>query len=192
MDRKKNDQYISAKLYKRIIAFIIDTLLIYMVVYFFRKAFLSTGPEIETGMQIRDGIMNGLLLSFYSILFKGQTIGKRMMKIQIVCSNDERLDLMSLLNREIFGKVFIERMNLWILLLLSYTGYLETILDKVVDEPLYLIIWYLVSLPWIMFLSFTMLVNSKGQLSLHDQISGTRVIEKSENAYNLNKSKVQL
>ncbi|HLO13110.1 MAG TPA: RDD family protein [Pseudoneobacillus sp.] len=178
MERTSSHQpLINAKLSKRIVAFMIDTLLIYFLLYLFRKAFLSS-PEIEIETQIKNSIMNGLFLSFYSILLRGQTIGKRIMKIELLGINDQKLDLMSLLNREIFGKVFMEKINLWILLILFYTGSLDTILVNVVDHPMYLILWYVISLPWVMFLSFTMLVNSKEHQSLHDIISGTKVIEK--------------
>jgi uncharacterized RDD family membrane protein YckC len=166
-----------AKLPKRILAFLIDTLLIYFILYLFRKAFLSSS-ELDLGIQIKNSIMSGLLLSFYSILLKGQTIGKRIMKIELISKNDQKLDLMTLLNREIFGKVFIERANLWILLILFYSGILDNILVNGVENPIYLVLWYLISLPWLMFLSFAMLVNSNGRNSLHDLVSGTKVIEK--------------
>jgi uncharacterized RDD family membrane protein YckC len=167
----------NAKLPKRILAFLIDTLLIYFILYLFRKAFLSYS-ELDIGMQIKNSIMSGLLLSFYSILMKGQTIGKRIMKIELINKNDQKLDLMTLLNREILGKVFIERANLWIILILFYTGVLDSILENGIENPMFLILWYLISLPWFMFLSFAMLVNSNGRNSLHDHVSGTKVIEK--------------
>lgn len=180
---KFHQPVINAKLSKRILAFMIDTLLIYLILYLFRKAFLSYS-EVDLEMQIKNSIMNGLLLSFYSILLKGQTIGKRLMRIELLGNNEQKLDIMSLLNREIFGKVFIERINLWILLILFYSGLIDKILVNMVDHPMYLILWYLISLPWIIFLSFTMLVNSKEHQSLHDLISGTKVVEKE---YKLNK-----
>ncbi|MDP4147351.1 MAG: RDD family protein [Bacillota bacterium] len=174
---------ITAKISKRIIAFVIDTLLIYLIAYLFRKSFLYNAEALDIDMQIKESIINGILISFYSIIFsnfifKGQTIGKKIMKIQMICSNDEKIDLMSLLNREILGKVFIERLNLWILLILFHTGLLDNILINISKNLLYLMIWYLISLPWVMFLSFLMLVNSKEHLSLHDLISKTKVIEK--------------
>jgi uncharacterized RDD family membrane protein YckC len=173
----KINQHINAKLTKRIAAFFIDTILVYIVVYLFRKAFLDT-PDIEVEMQLKSSIMNGLFLSFYSILFKGQTIGKRIMKIKLISVHTHHLDVMTLLNREILGKIFIERANLWILLILFYTGVLDHILANSVSNPMFLVLWYFLSLPWLMFLSFTMLVNSKEKKSLHDLLSGTTVIEK--------------
>jgi uncharacterized RDD family membrane protein YckC len=167
----------NAKLPKRILAFLIDVLLIYFILYLFRKAFLSSS-ELDLGMQIKNSIMSGLLLSFYSILMKGQTIGKRIMKIELISKNDHKLDLMTLLNREVLGKVFIERANLWIILILFYTGVLDSIQENGIENPMFLILWYLISLPWLMFLSFAMLVNSNGRNSLHDLVSGTKVIEK--------------
>ncbi|WML48312.1 RDD family protein [Neobacillus sp. PS3-34] len=177
------DRFITAKVSKRIIAYMIDTLLIYLLVFFFRKAFLYNVAALDVEMQIKNSIINGILFSFYSIIFsnfifKGQTIGKKIMKIHMICSNDERLDLMSLLNREILGKVFIEKINLWILLILLPTGLLDNLLININKSPMYFILWYLISLPWVMFLSFTMLVNSTKHLSLHDLVSKTKVVEK--------------
>ncbi|MHC0037084.1 RDD family protein [Pseudoneobacillus sp. C159] len=178
----------NAKLSKRILAFLIDTLLIYFILYLFRKAFLSPS-ELDLEIQIKNSIMSGILLSFYSILMNGRTIGKRILKIEIISKNDQKLDLMTLLNREIMGKVFIERANLWIILILFYTGVLDNILDNGIKNPIILILWYLISLPWLMFLSFAILVNSNGRTSLHDLVSGTKVIEKEYRRMNLQKYK---
>lgn len=170
-----------AKISNRILAFLIDSTIVYLSMLLLKKVFSLENVSNNTISQIRDNINTGLFFSFYSIIFtgfifKGQTIGKKIMNIVILKEDNEKVDLFTLLNREIFGKIFVERINLWILLILSNTSLLDTIISKGSSSPLYLIIWYILSLPWLMFISFAMMLHNKERLSIHDRLSKTKVV----------------
>lgn len=170
-----------AKNSSRIAAFLIDSILVYSLILLLRRLLALENVSNAMVSQIKNNINTNLLFSFYSIvfsnfIFKGQTIGKKIMKITVLKEQYEKIDIISLLNREIFGKIFIERINLWILLILSHTSLLDTLLLRVGDNVLYLILWYIISLPWVLFISFAMMINNKEHLSLHDRLSKTRVV----------------
>lgn len=173
-----------AKISNRIFAFFMDSIIVYLLVLLFREIFTLENVSNNTMSQIKSNINTSLFFAFYSIIFsnfifKGQTIGKKIMNIVIVKDQNEKVDFITLLNREIIGKVFIERINLWILFILSNTSLLENIISKGNNNPLFLIVWYLISLPWLMFVSFVMMLHTKEHLTIHDRISKTKVVSNS-------------
>ncbi len=172
-----------AKVSNRILAFFIDSIIVYLLILLFKVLFSTENVSNNTMSQIKNNINTSLFLAFYSLLFsnfifKGQTIGKKIMNIVIVKDHNEKVDLLTLLNREVFGKIFIERINLWILLILSNTSLLDKIIAEGSSSTLFLILWYILSLPWVMFVSFAMMINNKEHLSIHDKISKTKVVSK--------------
>jgi uncharacterized RDD family membrane protein YckC len=183
MQKENNISTVPAKIPARIIAFIVDSMLILLLITLFKKINPHENVSTNTLNQIKSNINISLVFSFYSLIFtnyifKGQTIGKKLMGIRIITEGSDKVDLMTLLNREILGKVFIERINLWILLILSQTRFLDNIMSKAVNSSNSLILWYVLSLPWVMFLSFAMMVNNKEHISLHDKVARTRVVSK--------------
>jgi uncharacterized RDD family membrane protein YckC len=183
MQNQNNTSTVPAKIPARIIAFLIDSLIVLVLIYLLRKITPSENVYTNTLIQIKKSINTSLVFSFYSLIFtnyifKGQTIGKKLMGIRIVTAGSNKIDLMTLLNREILGKVFIERINLWILFILSQASILDNIMSKAVNTTSSLILWYVLSMPWVMFLSFAMMVNNKEHISLHDRVAGTRVVSK--------------
>lgn len=181
MEDKITVQNDTANVSSRIIAFLIDSIIVFLIFAVLDKAIFKFNLTDNLTNQINDSLNKGLFFAFYYVLFaafifKGQSIGKKIMNIKIVRENSEGIDLMTLLNREVLCRVFVERINLWILLLLSYTGILQRLVEGINSRHISIIIWYLISLPWFMFVSFIMMVNSSEHLSLHDRISKTKVI----------------
>jgi uncharacterized RDD family membrane protein YckC len=183
MQNENSISTIPAKIPSRIIAFLIDSIIVLLLITLFRRIIPGENVSTNTLTQIKSNINTSLIFSFYSIIFtnyifKGQTIGKKLMGIRIITEGRDKIDLMTLLNREILGKVFIERINLWILLILSHTSILDNIMSSAVKSSSSLILWYVLSLPWVMFLSFAMMMNNKEHISIHDKVSRTRVVSK--------------
>lgn len=179
----KNTSGTPAGVEKRIAAFFIDIFIVYIFIALFSKILPNISSVREETSKIRESINNGILLGFYyiifsSFIFKGQSIGKKVMNIKVVKENDENIDLLVLLNREILAKIFIEKANLWMLLIMSETGILQKIISQINSKNISSLIWYLISLPWIMFISFAMMVNNKDHESLHDIISKAKVVNK--------------
>ncbi|MDF2673829.1 MAG: hypothetical protein K0R09_2094 [Clostridiales bacterium] len=169
-----------AKILNRIFAFFIDSIIVYLLVLLIKEFFSLENVSNSTMSQIKNDINTSLFFAFYSIIFssfifKGQTIGKKIMHIIIVKEQNDKIDFLTLLNREILGKIFIERINLWILLILSNTNLLENITSKG-NNPLFLVVWYIISLPLVMFVSFVMMLHTKEHLTIHDRISKTKVV----------------
>lgn len=170
-----------AKNINRILAFLIDSIIVYLLVLLSKNFFMLENVSKNLMSQIRYNINISLFYSFYStiftaFIFRGQTIGKKIMNIVIIKENNEKIDFFTLLNREVFGKIFIERINLWILLILSNTSFLETIISKISSSIAFLILWYIISLPWLTFISFAMMLHNKEHLSIHDRTSKTKVV----------------
>lgn len=181
MDNKISAENNAANVSARIAAFFIDSVIVFFLVTILDKTIFKVNLTDNLTNQIKDSINKGIFFSFYYVIFanfifKGKSIGKLFMNIKIVKENNEEIDLLTLLNREILCRVFIERINLWILLALSYTGILQHLISGINSKTISPLIWYLISIPWVMLISLIMMIRSDDHLSLHDVIAKTKVI----------------
>ncbi|MEG1501375.1 MAG: RDD family protein, partial [Clostridiales bacterium] len=93
-------------------------------------------------------------------IMNGQTLGKKMMGLKIVSltTEDGKLLPNEMLLREVIGKIFIEKANLWITFVLVSTG-LQDALYAVVPGVVSTTLHYIFSVPWLMLISFSMVMN---------------------------------
>lgn len=112
-----------AKVRHRIMAAIVDFGIVFGVLIIlalwklpFIISMFKQGEHLVTTKFIVDmfrwGILYGFLLMFYymitPLLFKGQTIGKKVFKLKIVKENGEEVDYKTMFFREVIGRIFIE------------------------------------------------------------------------------------
>lgn len=121
---------------------------------------------------VSTSIVTVVLTTIYFVVFayymNGQTIGKKIMKLQIVSNNDKKLTMNNYLIRSlIVDSIFMNILNIIIILTLEKTAFLK------VNEIISTIFgaFYV--------LLFAMILFREDARGFHDIISNTKVIEKS-------------
>ena len=124
-----------AKPRHRVMASIVDFIImvgIFLLSYFSKIPFiLSTikNPNIDVEAKLifdffRIGVVLVIMIILYYVAipyyFNGQTIGKKMFKLQIVKENDQKVDIKDLFIREIIGKIFIDIISLGVTIFSSF------------------------------------------------------------------------
>lgn len=107
-----------------------------------------------------------VILPYY---MNGQTLGKKLMKIKVVSSNNKKLNILNYLIRSLFvGSILLNTINVITILFLSKDLYLKTYnITSTIFGAIYLVI-------------FSMILFRKDGMGLHDMIAKTKVINKSD------------
>ncbi|MCH4890146.1 RDD family protein [Acidaminobacter sp. JC074] len=151
-----------APLGARLISYLIDSVIIYVI---------ST-PVLDPLTPVKNIAVISLIAGIYNLLLKSKTIGKRLMRIKVIYKTNTYDQI---IHREIIWKTFIEKINIWLLFLMYQVGILDGFITWCQQSFIHQIIYYLVALPWIMFLSFAYMVQDENNDSLHDKYNKTRV-----------------
>ncbi|MBQ9072034.1 MAG: RDD family protein [Bacilli bacterium] len=102
-------------------------------------------------------------------LLKGQTIGKKIMKLQVKSNNDKKLTIFNYILRSlIVNEVLINILSIIFLLVLKKEGYL------IYNQIIY-VVSYIIEMVIIFMIAF-----DKNHRSLHDYIANTKVIDLKE------------
>ena len=101
-------------------------------------------------------------------VFKGQTIGKKILKIKIVNNNDSEVTFMNLLRRDLLGVVIVEGS------FVPLSNYIRNVLMPYVGRVPVQYLVYLFTI--ISLVSVSLLVFDKNGRMLHDYIGGTKVV----------------
>ncbi len=194
-------------LFKRVIAYVIDSILIVFILTLFSKLpifniytdkyyevdneYIDTvSKAFETGEPITTEIINEysytlakysmnstigklVLSAFYFIVFqflnKGQTIGKKLMKIKVVNSKDKNPTFIQILLHAGIGYgIFINIITVLLFFLASKSSYLNVITYvQLLDIG-------------IIFTTIIMLLFRKDKRALHNLIAGTKIVSEVE------------
>lgn len=128
MEENRKTQKQPKHLTQRIFAYLIDLMLVFFVVEILCAMLGIQRTELPIADQLKMDITSNVVFVLYSFLFtavftKGQTVGKILMHLRVVSNGSESLPFKSeLLFREVVGKLFVERINLWISLIMVSTG----------------------------------------------------------------------
>lgn len=118
---------------------------------------------IPTVVNLMCVLLYFVVFQFY---FNGQTLGKKIMKLKVVSSNEKKLSILNYLLRcLIVNEVFINIVSILCLVVLSKNNY-------IVSNKIIYIVTYILEMV-ILF----MMVFDKSNRGLHDYISNTKVIE---------------
>lgn len=101
-------------------------------------------------------------------LFKGQTIGKKILKIKVVNKDNSDVSFINLLKRDLIGTVFIEGS------LLPLSNYIRNILIIYIGNTPVQYMVYIFTITTIV--SLALAVFGKEQKMLHDYVGGTKVV----------------
>lgn len=182
MEENRKNQKQPKHLTQRIFAYLIDLMLVFFVVEILCAMLGIQRTELPIADQLKMDITSNVVFVLYSFLFtavftKGQTVGKILMHLQVVSNGSESLPFKSeLLFREVVGKLFVERINLWISLIMVSTGLQDKLFAAINNGFLNTTLYYLMILPWPMLVSFSMVVNRADHRSLHDLLANTSVV----------------
>lgn len=182
-ERKKVDFDEQNHVFLRIGAYGIDILLVFFFMELLGMLLGVNRAEQSTVDQLKFDITVNIVFSLYTFVFarfimKGQTLGKRAVGLRVVSTNsgDNSLDVSKLLFREMIGKLFVEKINIWLVFLLVFSGVQDWLFVQIGNQTVNTTIYYMIMLPWPLFISFAMLVNSPDHRCLHDILSDTKVV----------------
>ena len=182
MEENRKTQKQPKHLTQRIFAYLIDLMLVFFVVEILCAMLGIQRTELPIADQLKMDITSNVVFVLYSFLFtavftKGQTVGKILMHLRVVSNGSESLPFKSeLLFREVVGKLFVERINLWISLIMVSTGLQDKLFAAINNGFINTTLYYLMILPWPMLVSFSMVVNRADHRSLHDLLANTSVV----------------
>ena len=101
-------------------------------------------------------------------VFKGQTIGKKILKLKVVNNNGSEATFMNLLRRDLLGVVIIEGS------FVPLSNYIRNVLMPYVGRVPVQYLVYLFTI--VSLVSVSLLVFEKNGRMLHDYIGGTKVV----------------
>ncbi len=156
-------------------AYILDAFLVYVMVQAMKKA-VPDMPGALAGSMLFQNVIFALYAIIFTVLLRGRTFGKVMFRLRVVGPDGSRAPFGSILIREFTGRFLFEASNLILLAVMKYLGALEGFLEYCSSFPGGIVLYYLVSLPWILVISFSRVMLLRDHLAIHDQISGTKVI----------------
>lgn len=158
-----------------LITFLMNSLLVAVDVY--RKGSLITNVvPISVFDKSEQLVILGILfiveIIYFCVIpkyvFKGQTIGKKILKIKIVNNNDSEVTFMNLLRRDLLGVVIVEGS------FVPLSNYIRNVLMPYVGRVPVQYLVYLFTI--ISLVSVSLLVFDKNGRMLHDYIGGTKVV----------------
>ncbi len=168
---------------QRIAAYLIDLIIIFLVMELLSMLLDIQRAELSAADQIKFDITSNVFFSLYTFLFtaffmKGQTVGKRLMGLRVVSlsTGDGSLMTGELLFREMVGKLFVEKANIWISFLLVSTGAQEALFAWIDNGFINTTLYYIILIPWPLLVSLSMVLNRDDHRSLHDLMANTTVV----------------
>lgn len=171
IERKNHMDKKNAPISRRCLAYAIDIILITVITNALTSLTTLEADRIRYSLTLTIFFMIYNLVTVF--ITKGQTIGKLITHIKV-----EPASLEVIIQREIIWKTFIEKINVWLIIILNFFQLLEPFVLWCNQTILGSVIYYFVTLPWIMFISFIVMVNDKNNRSLHDLYCHTIVQKK--------------
>jgi uncharacterized RDD family membrane protein YckC len=175
MERTNSMQIQWRYVLRRTGAYIADALLVYAMVRVMKEA-VPDMPADMAGAMLFQNVIFALYAIILTTLLRGRTFGKMIFRLRVVRSDGGRASFLHIVVREFTGRFLFEASNLILLALFEYLGVLEGFLEYCASFPGGILLYYLVSLPWILVISFSRVMLYRDHLAIHDRISGTKVI----------------
>lgn len=183
MGKKQTDPSAQRLLLQRIAAYLIDIVIVFLGMELLAMLLGINRIELSVVEQMKFNITSNVFFSLYSYLFatflmKGQTPGKRLVGLRVVSlsTKDGSLIAAEMLFREVIGKLFIEKANLWIAFILVATGAQELIFNYIDNGAINTTLYYIMMIPWPLLISISMVINRDDHRSLHDMVANTSVV----------------
>lgn len=183
MGKKQTDPSAQRLMLQRIAAYLIDIVMVFLGMELLAMLLGINRIELSVVEQMKFNITSNVFFSLYSYLFatflmKGQTPGKRLVGLRVVSlsTKDGSLIAAEMLFREVIGKLFIEKANLWIAFILVATGAQELIFNYIDNGAINTTLYYIMMIPWPLLISISMVINRDDHRSLHDMVANTSVV----------------
>lgn len=183
MGKKQTDPSAQRLMLQRIAAYLIDIVIVFLGMELLAMLLGINRIELSVVEQMKFNITSNVFFSLYSYLFatflmKGQTPGKRLVGLRVVSlsTKDGSLIAAEMLFREVIGKLFIEKANLWISFILVATGAQELIFNYIDNGAINTTLYYIMMIPWPLLISISMVINRDDHRSLHDMAANTSVV----------------
>lgn len=158
-------------IFRRTGAYVLDVLIVYMCVRLIKKV-----TEDTIGSSYTSNMLQNALFCIYAVLLKGRTLGKKIFRLKVVDLRGGKPLFRNIVIREFTGRFLLEASNLIILTVMSACDLLDVFLDFCAGSVGGTILYYAVSLPWVLIVSFSCVMLFGDHRAIHDQLSGTRVI----------------
>jgi len=164
---------------RRLIAFVIDMAVCFLLLWLTETILGSEqGVFSSDRSDLTKNILFSLCMVFVMLLSHGYTLGKRIVRLRVMQMNGRTADLLTLFSREFFGRLLVEKSNLFLVYLLTITQAMEPMRARLnaVSPWLEFASVALISLPWGTFVSCAFALCRPDGRTLHDMISGTRLV----------------
>lgn len=162
-------------LFRRLGAYVTDVFLVYGLVTAVRSAGSQQTEQTAADMVIVN-VVFALMNVLFLLLFRGRSPGKLIFGMRVEMAEGGRPGLMPLLLREITGRLVLEGSNILLMAALTWSGVLDGLLETLSASVGGVILYYLISLPWVLIVSASMIAMFGGHRAIHDRIAGTVVV----------------